>query len=490
MNNPLVYQAIGVLLVLAYIFLLVMCWKTWRITHILFSFFTFAAAATFLIFASFVLKTHASWRIHFEQHTAAIERLQTENEQLVHGDLEEVQQTEDSIRGLRASLDSALIDRGRVWRECRPLNQLGPGEFRISTVPASRPEGGPAPPNGIAPMTVLYAFTEGESQDGYRVPAVYLGEFTVTDASDSEISLRTQLPMGPDQAQAASQGNTTWVLYDTLPLDSHEAFAELDETERRRLGMDKEQLRQWLPNRYNLPEDEYQALLERFHRYNREATDQDPPENLWVLVEFEKPHEIQVDSDVEQSLLDAGGRFFDSSGRALEIRLRRGEDGTVKFQQGDSTVFDKETADRLVADGIAKQIKVLYRRNLHDFAFFFRDAYYRHQTLDQELQRAQRDATTMTELRAKAEQEMAFRQQEKAKLEQDLAGFQRELNDVTAYNEALQVRWSQTTQRLSELFRANVQMMNEVTRLQFEMARQINQRIQQASAADDTSSQP
>jgi hypothetical protein len=33
-------------------------------------------------------------------------------------------------------------------------------------------------------------------------------------------------------------------------------------------------------------------------------------------------------------------------------------------------------------------------------------------------------------------------------------------------------------------------MMNEVTRLQFEMARQINQRIQQASAADETSSQP
>jgi len=197
-----------------------------------------------------------------------------------------------------------------------------------------------------------------------------------------------------------------------------------------------------------------------------------------------------VDSDVEQSLLDAGGRFFDSSGRALEIRLRRGEDGTVGFRQGDSTIFDKETADRLVADGIAKQIKVLFRRNLHDFAFFFRDAYYRHQTLDQEIQRAGRDAATMTELKTTAEQEMALRQQEKARLEQDLAGFQRELTDVTAYNEALQVRWSQTTQRLSELFRANVQMMNEVTRLQFEMARQINQRIQQASAAEGTSSQP
>jgi hypothetical protein len=43
---------------------------------------------------------------------------------------------------------------------------------------------------------------------------------------------------------------------------------------------------------------------------------------------------------------------------------------------------------------------------------------------------------------------------------------------------------------LSELFRANVQMMDELTRTQFEMARQINQRVQQASAADDASAQP
>jgi hypothetical protein len=489
MNNPLVYQAIGVLLVLSYIFLLVMCWKTWRVTHVLFSFFTFAAAATFLIFASFVLKTHAAWRTHFEQHTVAIEKLQVDNEQYLHGDLEEVQQTEDSIRSLRASLESTLVDRGRVWRECRPLKQVGPGEFRISTIPLSQPEGAPPLPNGIVPMSVLYAFTEQENQEGFRVPAIYLGEFTVTDASDTEVSLRTQLPMGPDQVKA-TQVNTTWVLYDTLPLDSHEAFAEFSETDRRMVGMDKERLREWLPNRFGLPEDEYQALLERFHRFHREATDEDSPENLWVLVEFQKTHEIQVDSDVEQSLLDGGGRFFDSSGRALEIRLRRGEDGTVSFRQGDSAIFDKQTADRLVADGIARQINVLFRRHLHDFALFFRDAYHRHQTLDQEIQRASRDAATMTELRAKAEEQTALRQQERANLEKDLAGFQRELNEVTAYQQTLQERWVQTTQRLSELFRANVQMMNEMTRLQFEMARQINQRIQQARAAEDASSQP
>ena len=490
MNNPLVFQAIGVLLVLFYIFLLVMCWKTWRVSHILFAFFTFAAAATFLIFASFVLKTHAVWREHYEQHTVAVAKLEAENQKYLHGDLEDVQQTEDSIRSLRASLAVAEVDRGRIWRECRPMQQLGPGAYRVNTVPLSKPETEAPRPNGIAPKSVLYAFAEQETPEGYRVPSVYLGEFTVSDASDTEVSLTAQLPMSPDQVQAAAQGNTSWALYEILPLDSHEAFAEHDDAERRMLGMDKELLRQYLPNRLGLPEAEYQALLERFQRYNREATDQDPPDNLWVLVEFEKAHEIQVDSELNQSLLDAGGRFFDSSGRALERRLQRGEEGTVKFRQGDTAVFDKDTADILVGDGVAKQIKVLYRRGLHDFSFFFRDAYYRHMSLDQEIQRAQRDADIMTGLKAKAEAELAQRQQEKAKVEQDLAGFQRELNEVTAHQEALQVRWTQATQRLSELFRANVQMMDELTRLQFEMARQINQRIQQASTAEGTADQP
>ncbi|MCH5375564.1 MAG: hypothetical protein JJ992_16460 [Planctomycetes bacterium] len=492
MNNPLVYQAIGVLLVLFYIFLLVMCWKTWRFTHVFFSFLVFGAAVTFLIFASFVLKTQAAWRTHFEQYTVELAKVKAENERYLNGDPEDIRQEGDSIRALRAALERADVDRGRVWRECRPVQQVGPGTYRISTVPISLPQNETPEPNGIDAQTVLYAFTEQETSDGWRVPAVYLGEFTVTEATDTEVTLAAQLPMSPDQQQAAAQGNTTWALYDMLPLDSHEAFAEYDETEKRLVGMDTEQLRQYLPNRYGLPEDQYQALLERFHRFNRESTEEDSPENIWVLVEFEKAHEIQVDSDVEQSLLADGGRFFDSSGRALEMRLRRGEgeDGTVKFKQGDTAVFDKETADTLIADGVVKQIKTLYRRPLHDFAFFFRDAYFRNLALDQAIQRAQRDAAITAALKAKAEEQLAFRQQEKANLEKDLAGFQREQQEVTAYLQALELQMAQTRQRLSDLFRANTQMVDELTRGQLEMARQINQRVQQATAAEATSAAP
>jgi hypothetical protein len=124
MNNPLVYQAIGVLLVLFYIFLLVMCWKTWRVAHILLRVSRRSrAAATFLIFASFVLKTHSGLAQALRAaHGRGGQSVKAENEQYLHGDLEDVQQ-DRAIRSaaLRASVGPmAEVDRGRIWRECRP----------------------------------------------------------------------------------------------------------------------------------------------------------------------------------------------------------------------------------------------------------------------------------------------------------------------------------------------------------------------------------
>ena len=58
--SPLVLQIGGGILAVGFIFLLVMCWKTLRITHILFAFCVFAAAVTFLAFASAVIKTQST----------------------------------------------------------------------------------------------------------------------------------------------------------------------------------------------------------------------------------------------------------------------------------------------------------------------------------------------------------------------------------------------------------------------------------------------
>jgi hypothetical protein len=273
MSNPLVCQIIGGVFALFFIFLLVMCWKTWRIVHILSALFAFAAACAFLAFASMVLKTHAAWRKPYETHLVAIAKEEVEQSKLLHGDLNAVQQPEDSIRSARARLNDEVLDRGRVWRECTPMAAVNPVTFKVRTVPASQAQGQAPEPNGIAERMLLYVFAEKESKDGWKVPGHYLGEYSVTEVSDTEITITSMLPLDPDQIQRIQQGGATWALYEVMPVDSHEVFAEMDEAERRLVGLSKDALAEYLPNLFNWPAEQYDKFLDTFARFNRDVTD-------------------------------------------------------------------------------------------------------------------------------------------------------------------------------------------------------------------------
>jgi hypothetical protein len=493
MNNPLVFQVLGGALVLFFIFLLVMCWKTWRFTHIFFAFLTFAGCITFLIFASFVLKTQNAWRTHFEAYTKEIEKAEAEELKYVHGDLLEVDQGKDSIRGSRAGLSRVVTDRGRVWRECTPLAAVDTDTLRVRTVPASLPQNATPTPNGIAPQTILYVFAEAEVE-GWKVPVAYLGEFSVDAATESEVTMSATLPSEPDQVQRIgqainSQGRDTWALYEIMPLDGHEVFAEMDADGKMLVGMDKEQLAKYIPDQFNWPPnfdwspEKYQQFLDQYYRFNREADDDDPPENTWVLVKFVKAHQIVVDSDAEQSLLEGDGRYFDSSGRAVEGRVRRGEDGAVEFEVGDTAVFDLDTAENdLIAQGICEKVKTVYRRSLHDYERFFREARFRHIDLDNSIARVNREVATLRQVKAKADMQVDYRSKEKAQLEMDLKNFAQERAEATAYAQALAAQWRNTLQQLSLLYRENNRLVDELTRLQYRMAQEINRRTLEATA--------
>ncbi len=299
--SPIVFQAIGVVLVLFFIFLLVMCWKTWRFTHVFFMFLVFAGSLTFLAFASLVLKTQNAWRTHFESYTAAVKR------------------DEDCLHSLRAAFDNLTLDRGRVWRECRPIQAVDQDTVRVSTVPVSHPQGTPPPQNGLVAKDIVYVFAEQQTPEGWPVPNFYLGEFSVDASTGTEVTISTMIPLDPEQIQKIQQGGSTWALYDMLPLDSHEDLAEWDDTQKLMLGMEKEQLANFVPNLYNWPADRYDAHLDEFYRYNREAAENDSPQNVWAQVKFLKAYTLQVDSDVQQSLLDGNdSSYFDPSGRAVE----------------------------------------------------------------------------------------------------------------------------------------------------------------------------
>lgn len=490
MSNPLVCQIIGGVIALSFIFLLVMCRKTWRIPHILSVLFVFSLAATFLAFASFVLKTQAAWRKPYETHKIALAKEQAEQLDLLQGDLGVVQQTEDSIRSLRAKLNDEVLDRGRVWRECTPMAAVDPRTFKVRTVPASQAQDAPAEPNGIAEQMLLYVFAEHEGKDGWKLPAQYLGEYAVVEATPEEVTIRSLLPLDPDQIQRIQQGGATWALYEVMPVDSHDVFAEMDPDEKRPLGMSREALAEYFPNVFNWPAEQYEKFLDRFARFNRDVRDDDSPEETWVLVKFLKKHSIPVDSDTPQSLLEGEARYFDSSGRAVEARLRRGEDGVVTFEPGDTGCFDLQSATALIDDGICEKIKPVYRRRLHDYARFFRETHYRQLELNESIIRQRRDTEILVGLKTNVEAQAAAKQSEKDKLASDLVGFRTELNEVTAANQALTVKWGEARTRLSELYRRNLELSAQLAQIQTQLADEINRRAAAGGAAPRAEASP
>jgi hypothetical protein len=487
--NPLVVQILGGLLVIVYIVFLVMCWKTWRVWHIIFSFLVFAAAGTFLVFGACTLKTHAAWQILFDKYTKAVDRAEAEHQKLLYGDPLTIEQKEDSIRSVLAELNHVVVHRGRIWRGCTPKESPDPNTIRVSTVPANLPADAKPKPNNIKDKLILYVFTEADTPEGPKVPVAYLGEFAAKDPSDTEVSLSPTLPLDPDQIEKIKAGGTTWALYELAPLDGYELFAALDPKENLLVGMEKEELKKFIPNQFGWSEEQYNKFLDAFYRFDRPATENDPPENVWVQVKFLKEHVFVVDATTEQSPLEAD-KFFDSSGRAVMRNLRRGENGEVKFTVGSLGIFDPTTAEKeLIGPGICEKVRLLYRRPLHDYTHFFRESFRRHIELDDSIRRARRGAEEMVALAAKAKEQQAFHEVEKVKLQQELVRFRQENVDVVGYGKRLDAEWQALVQRLSQLYRTNIQLAEELKRLQYQHAAAINQRAA-APAAPPPSAPP
>jgi hypothetical protein len=486
--NPLVVQILVGLLAVFFIFLLVMCWKTWRVWHVIFSFFVFAGALTFVVFAALVLKTHASWKNLYDKYERAITTAETDQDKMLYGDPLTVEQKEGSIRSVQAELNHVVLHRGRIWRGCTPT--VEGNTIRVSTVPAKLPAGEKPQPNNITAKLVLYAFAEVNTPEGPQVPATYLGEFVVTgEPTGTEIVLAPTLPLDPDQVQKINARDATWALYELMPLDGYELFAVLDSKDNLLVGMDKETLKKYVPKPISWSEEKYNKFLDTFYRFDRPAEEGDPPENVWMLVEFLKDHEIPVDADAEQQPLEAD-RYFDSGGRATVRPLRRGQQGPVKFVAGNTGIFDQTTANKLIADGVCKKLKLVYRRSLHDYAHFFRESFRRHVELDDAIRRAKRGADEMVALAAKAKEQQDFHEAEKVKLQQELARFRQEQADVIAYGQRLDAEWEAFRVRLSQLYTQNVEYAKQLQQIQFQLAAGINQRAAGAAAPAPSAAPP
>ncbi len=490
MNNAIIYQVIGGLLILFFFYLTYMFTKTWRWLHVVAVFFVFAASIALIAYAAMSNRTHMAWKKDVTQKRDAIERETAARDQLLEGDLAEVIPTQLSIRDLDTRLGRVILDRGRVWRNCFPAPPAG-GTVTLTTFDAATlPEGATPTPNRISEQTVLYAFVELELPadsgldlpEGTKLPAAYVGEFIATAVTDTTVTLTPAIPLLPASVRLLSREGVTWALYETMPVDSHRSFAadpydrpdwNQNADERAVFGeMDVERLTQLFQLHQADMGDAVEPVLADYLRDGKRAAEDDAPEDVWLKVRFLEDHSVVVDSE---ATLDASSSqsFYDQGLATLPI-VKRG--GPSELKEGDVGIFLQESdfLQPLLDSGKVELVEPIYVRKLNNYASGFRNWSLRMSHLDRDIRQSERDNQAITESIQRADQQTQARRDEAARLQQDLEKFQYEQEQLVALLERLEELWKAKRADLSRLYRENHRLHEQLLEIDRRLNEQIN----------------
>ena len=334
------------------------------------------------------------------------------------------------------------------------------------------PAAGAAPPLGMTTGAIVYAFKEQpasalavplqrllyeasplpdqDTKGLCQVPGFYMGEYRVTSdpaADPKSLTLVPTLDLSPVQIeQLQQQDNATWVLYEVMPTDSHEALG----------GLNAEQLRLLMEAPADLPPEKYELLIDEYVRDQTRASEMDPPERKWMRVKFLKPHSVDVDVQTPTRL---PGAAYDPSGRSVTGTLQ--QNAATEFQKGDEAAFDFETAQELIGQGIAEQVEPVYQRRLRDYAEHFRGLARDFELIDRQVATAQEDLKKLTDSVTGLREQIAFQTEQQKLLTEDRDGFNRERTVITEYRGALEEQWNALRRDLSRIYRANKQVVQQ-----------------------------
>ena len=197
----------------------------------------FVASLPYVYLAMRTLKTHQHWRESAQKHEKRLDDVTQENRELTRG-AGDGEDYRPGIQQLRLDLHKTLIDRGRVWRHCQPKVNAGTGQAAV-TIPPPDPHDIPEekiPPHGITDKMILYVFEQADEEDEEEgendaQPRQYLGEFKVTGVANRLLQMEPSMKLDSREFQRLTASVGPWVLYEIMPIDNHEVFADFEEDE-------------------------------------------------------------------------------------------------------------------------------------------------------------------------------------------------------------------------------------------------------------------
>jgi hypothetical protein len=328
----------------------------------------------------------------------------------------------------------------------------------------------------------------GETSDPRGLlPTTYLGEFVVSEANGGLIKIKPTGTLTPEQIAAIGSGQfPSWSVYELMPLDSHDAFSvegsKSDENSifgRRDLNELAELLKidptlaTAEPTGLSVKDAIKARVLQSYLNDGARPPEGTPPEQVYVRVEFLKDHTIEVDAQEQRNATEGG--FFDLSGRSVDARLKRGEEGAkVSFKQGDRIVFDSATANDLGKQDIVKPVAPVFVRQLNDYEYAFREVRRQITAALQDAVLIRRELDEMQKSQGIADNQVRIGQDERSKLDKDFAQYKKELDVISAEAKRLGDDVQSTRAEISATFKQIQAMRDQIVARQKALSQAIN----------------
>jgi hypothetical protein len=240
----------------------------------------------FMIFFTLVLFVVAMMVLNMQSKwMATVDKLEQQQVQLDdrHDVLLRGTPQEPGIVEMRHEVAMFLTGRGRAWYNVMPQQvNAETGEMRVGELPT---------PNGIDEDLVVFVFRQKVvAEDDSEQAGAYLGQFRATAIADAQVVLVPVTKLLPQQLEQLATSEGPWAMYDLMPQDRHDIFADMDE-ERLRANLPEQSVDDYL--RHGKPGDP-----------NTDAADRLDEEGNYVRVlrdyagafaEMHRRHVVQTD---------------------------------------------------------------------------------------------------------------------------------------------------------------------------------------------------
>lgn len=341
----LVIQIVVAVIVLVGLITVIMSVKNWHWAQMLLVLGIFLLSVTNLLFGLEVYRIHSTIRAKLPLLERDLADIEAENNAMLYGSgdiLMERRVLTERMFDIEAEgrLPSLAVwgrrlqelerRRGNVWRGVTPA---GPVDAATNRIPVQIP----APqPHGLDQNTIVYAFEEGEpSAAAPQEGAQYLGEFRVVESRPDGVMLESVYRLDNRTGNRLASSGRPWILYERIPTDQYELFADLTE----------EELRQQLPA----------ATVEEYIRHGSPATPDD--DELHRAAFDDQDHRLgpEAAGDVAEwrydRLLRDYDYLFDAANRQLtERNVRRAALAEDIKKLGEALANAKKVGDMRTAE--------------------------------------------------------------------------------------------------------------------------------------------